>query len=223
MTKAQRTIIISMWAVTALAAVGLGGLIWMMRSNQAATMGTPQILPLDTSVTAGTENSRLPALFDSPEFSLTDENGKTFSSDQLRGKIWVADFIFTNCDSLCPMMTAHLAEFQKLTRGSDVQMVSFTVDPDRDNPAALKKYGQNALADESRWHFLTGTRAQTWDISKAMKLAVGPDRGDQVMHSSHFLLVDGAGHVRGIYDSNEAGFLSKLVDDANWLARPPRN
>ncbi len=98
-------------------------------------------------------------------------------------------------------------------------MVSFTVDPDRDKPPVLKKYGQRAGADESRWHFLTGSRVQTWDISKAMKLAVGPDRGDQVMHSSHFLLVDGAGHVRGIYDSNEAGFLTKLIDDAKWLSQ----
>jgi len=103
------------------------------------------------------------------------------------------------------------------TAGSDVQMVSFSVDPENDRPPVLKQYAATNGADESRWHFLTGTRAQTWAISEGMNLAVGPDDGKQVFHSSHFLLIDAAGQVRGVYDSNDAGFMNKLVFDATHL------
>jgi protein SCO1/2 len=199
MDKRVKRIIITMWGVTALAAVALGGVVWMMRSSNQA--------------------SELPALFDAPSFALTDQNNQPFDSKSLRGKVWVADFVFTHCAGICPMMTRHMAEFQKATSGSVVQMVSFSVDPERDTPAALKEYAAAAKADELRWHFLTGaTRPQLWQIAKGMNLAVGEDTGDQVMHSSHFLLVDGEGKVRGVYDSSDATFMPKLVADANRLS-----
>jgi protein SCO1/2 len=205
-------IIIAMWAVTAIAAVGLCGMIWVAHSRQ-----TIASVPVDLNDPLPETAGPLPILFDAPKFDLIDQNAKPFSSDQMHGKIWVADFIFTQCNSLCPLMTQNMADFQKKTARSDVQMLSFSVDPETDRPPVLKDYAAKNGADESRWHFLTGTRAQTWAVSEGMKLAVGPDDGKQVFHSSHFLLIDANGHVRGIYDSNDAGFMNKLVSDATHL------
>jgi cytochrome oxidase Cu insertion factor (SCO1/SenC/PrrC family) len=207
----QRTLLIALWATTGIAVVCMGALPWVL--NHRANVAPPHAM--ETS-----ETSSLPILFDAPPFSLTDENGKPFDSSQLAHQVWIADFVFTHCAGICPMMTQNLARFQKLTPGSSVQMVSFSVDPEHDTPAVLKAYGAEVKADESRWHFLTGTRAQTWEISKGMKLAVGPDTGDQVMHSSHFLLVDGDGKVRGIYDADDANFMKKLIDDSASLSSP---
>jgi protein SCO1/2 len=201
----KRTMLIALWVTTGLAVVCMGALPWML--NHRGMAEVPQTIVV--------QDSGLPVLFDAPSFSLTDENGKPFDSSQLAGKVWIADFIFTHCAGICPMMTENLARFQKLTPGSSVEMVSFSVDPEHDTPQVLKKYGAEVKADESRWHFLTAAhRSQIWEISKGMKLAVGPDTGDQVMHSSHFLLVDGHGKVRGIYDADTAGFMQKLIDDS---------
>lgn len=217
MRRNMRILLVGMWIVAGVAAAGLAGTALLIRASERNQVSGP--VALDQSLSAGDAGQNLPVMFDAPAFSLHDENGATFSSNQLHGRVWVADFIFTNCNSLCPLMTRSMAQFQKMTADAPaIEMVSFTVDPDRDTPAVLHDYAVTNGADLTRWHFLTGTRDQTWDISKAMKLAVEPDRGSQVMHSSHFLLVDQNGHVRGVYDSNTGGFLAKLVADAKQLA-----
>jgi protein SCO1/2 len=218
MKNKQRSLMAMIGTAAVLVVIALGATLWLLRADDttASAMPAARILPNPASSDA---SAPLPVLFDAPSFSLTDQNGKSFGSDQLHGKVWVADFVFTECQGLCPMMTQHLAEFQKLTPNSPVQMVSFSVDPEHDTPAVLKGYATDAKADQTRWHFLTGTQTQTWEISKAMKLAVGPDKGNQVIHSSHFLLVDGKGQVRGVYDTEGPGFdLNKLAADANTLA-----
>jgi protein SCO1/2 len=202
MDRRVKRIVIAMWSMAAVAAVAVGAAAWMTRAGNApAASAAP-----------------LPVLFDAPPFSLTDQNGQTFDSTQLHGKVWVADFIFSNCAGICPMMTQHMREFQNRTGGWPVQLVSFSVDPEHDTPAALKQYATAATSDESRWHFLTGeSRAKLWEICTAMKLAVGPDTNNQVMHSNHFLLIDGDGHVRATYNSEQQGFMDELIADARKL------
>ncbi len=174
-------ILVAMWIVTAVAAVGLAGMIWITHSRGSTAAANPQNPidpPIETQLTGP-----LPVLFDAPKFALTDQNAKPFSNDQLHGKIWVADFIFTQCNSLCPLMTQNMANFQKKSAGSGVQMVSFSVDPENDTPPILKDYAAKNGADESRWHFLTGTRAlaKPGAVSQGMKRSpVGPDDGKQV-------------------------------------------
>lgn len=210
-------ILSAMWLVTAVAAIGLTSMIWIVHSRES-TAAASATTPLNyNDLSAENQEGPLPILFDAPQFALIDQDAKPFSNEQLRGKVWVADFVFTQCNSLCPLMTQNMANFQKKTVGSGVQMVSFSVDPENDRPPVLKEYAAKNGADESRWHFLTGTRAQTWAVSEGMKLAVGPDDGKQVFHSSHFLLIDADGHARGVYDSNDAGFMNKLVFDATHL------
>src|SRR5437899_505119 len=107
-----KRIIIMMWAVAGVAAVVLGGTIWKMRSRAASA---PPVSPVGslTAVTTPQASSALPVLFNAPTFALTDQNGQPFDTARLRGKVWVADFVFTHCAGICPMMTKHLADFQK--------------------------------------------------------------------------------------------------------------
>lgn len=212
MQRNTKLLIIGMWAITGIAAVGLGGTLLLLRSGPQPA---GHAIVVDDSPTAGADT--LPKLFNVPAFTLNDENGQPFSDQSLRGKVWVADFIFTHCPSLCPLMTRSMYDLQQMTAGTGLQLVSVSVDPERDTPPVLKQYATDNKADLSRWHFLTGSKDATWDLSKGMKLAVQPDRGSSVMHSSHFLLVDRAGHVRGVYDSGTAGFLTQLAHDAQQL------
>jgi cytochrome oxidase Cu insertion factor (SCO1/SenC/PrrC family) len=211
MQKNLKIILVGLWVVAGFTVGGVAAGVWWYRQRPgvaAVTMGTAPELAAN----------HLAPMYDAPAFALTDENGKPFGSGQLSGEVWVADFVFTTCTGLCPMMTEQMHEFQKLTDGSGIQMVSFSVDPEHDTPAALLAYANMNGADLSRWHFLTGEKETLWQISNGMKLAVGAgDSNHQVMHSSHFLLVDASGHVRGVYDYKDAGYLKRLVNDANSL------
>jgi protein SCO1/2 len=160
-------------------------------------------------------------LFHTPAFVLTDQDGKSFSDVDLRGKAYICDFIFTTCGSACPMMSQKLAGVQKQTP-AELQLVSFTVNPEHDTPAVLKAYAATYGADLSRWHFLTGTPVQMTTTVRAMNIAVTPATDhDPIGHSEKFLLVDGDGNVRGIYDSNDDKSMRDLIIDSSWLATTP--
>lgn len=211
-----KAILIIMWVVAGLGVGVVAAGVWFFRQHDAAPQARIYSDPSDTDQAA-----RLQTMFDAPGFKLTDQEGAAFDSTQLHGKVWVADFVFTGCTGLCPLMTQQMGEFQNQTTGSPVQMVSFSVDPQNDTPPVLKTYAQQNKADLSRWHFLTGDKETLWQISNAMKLAVGQGDNHQIMHSSHFLLVDRNGHVRGVYDYKDAGFMAKLVADAGTLVSEP--
>ena len=214
-----RVILVGMWLVAALAVGGVGAAVWLLRDRSAAP--AVRFTPAADDAAAP-----LPVLFDAPPFTLTDQDGRPFGSDRLRGHVWVADFVFTHCTSFCPLMTSSMAAFQQQSAAAgmaDVRMASFTVDPDRDTPPVLKAYAAANGADLARWAFLTGTQKQMWDLSAGMKLSVGPGdtlggpAGMQVMHSSHFLLIDQKGHVRGVYDFKDAAYLKQLLSDAKRI------
>jgi protein SCO1/2 len=211
-----KTILITMWVIAGLGVGVVAAGVWFLREHDGAQGAAPQA-KLYADPSDADQATRLRPMFDAPDFKLIDQEGAAFGSAQLHGKVWVADFVFTGCSGLCPLMTQQMSEFQKQTAGSPVQMVSFSVDPKNDTPPVLAKYAQQYKADLSRWHFLTGEKQTLWQISNAMKLAVGPGDDHQIMHSSHFLLVDRNGHVRGVYDYKDAGFMARLVADAAAL------
>jgi protein SCO1/2 len=157
------------------------------------------------------------SLFNVPPITLTDQDDRTFSTAQLLGHPWVADFIFTSCAGTCPIMTHQMAEVQKNTPGS-VDLVSFTVDPEHDTPAILKEYGQGNHADFSRWHFLTGTKQQMAEAAYAMKISVRPaDKDYALTHSEKLLLINRFGDVVGIYDGTSPQDVARLTADAAKL------
>ena len=157
-----------------------------------------------------------------PPFQLIDQNGQVFGSADLVGKIWIADFIYTMCPGPCPMISTRMSELQKPLEKSDVHLVSFSVDPERDTPGVLRGYAEKLNAQPQRWTFLTGSRAAIYNLSRnGFKLAVsdGSDAKGIPVHSSRMILVDRAGTIRGYYDAVEPDAITKLLADTNHLLR----
>jgi protein SCO1/2 len=157
-------------------------------------------------------------------FTFTDQDGQPFGSSQLAGKTWVADFVFTRCMGPCPLITAHMVELQKKFSGKkNLAFVSFSVDPDFDKPAVLKKYAATYGADASSWKFLTGKSDDIYPfIRNNFKLAVAPNDEAKpgeidILHSTYFALVDGAGQLRGFYNSVDPAAVDRLRGDIKKL------
>lgn len=173
----------------------------------------------------------LPVLGTLPEFELTDSSGRAVSRADLAGRIWVADFIFTSCAGVCPVLSARMAEIQRELgeRGIDARLVSFSVDPARDTPAILSEYAARYGADPSVWWFLTGERDTLYDlIGKGFLLSVaerepdeaGRDDGHELItHSDRLVLVDGKGRIRGYYHGTDRAAAEALLGDLQRLAR----
>ena len=162
-----------------------------------------------------------------PQFQLTNQDGQPFGSAQLAGKIWIAGFIFTTCPGPCPMITSRMADLQRPLEKSDVQLVSFTVDPDTDTPEVLREYAQRVDAASGRWHFLTGEQNAIYDLmQQGFKLAVADRAAEDggPVHSTRTVLVDRRGTIRGYYDILAPDGVTKLLADTSKLLReqPPK-
>ncbi|KAF0244817.1 MAG: ASPIC/UnbV domain-containing [Planctomycetota bacterium] len=208
---------------------------WCGIAVLVATLGTlaacDKSKPTPPPVPAGPVPRKPPVLGQSPEFLLFDQGGKVFSSEDLLGKFWVADFIFTKCAGTCIGMTASMgrlrAEMQKRKEFQGVHSVSFSVDPDTDTPPVLAAYAARSGADSAGWTFLTGTRDAIWKLCKeGMKLPVEDAPAGEtkmpIVHSQNFILIDREGAIRGYYDGlTEEGCKSLLADLALAVAEPP--
>jgi protein SCO1 len=147
-------------------------------------------------------------LFELPDFQLTERGGKTIGRDDLKGKVWIASFVFVHCCGPCPQISGTMARLQQeLADLPDLRLVTFTVDPERDTQAALREYAKHFGADEERWLFLTGDKARIHELSeKGFKLAVAEAQGsartpgNEFEHSTRLILVDRQGRVRGYFD-----------------------
>ncbi|MGP4080760.1 SCO family protein [Pseudalkalibacillus sp. R45] len=139
--------------------------------------------------------------FEVQSFNYTNQDGETVSLEDLKGKVWVVDFIFTSCNTVCPPMTNSMANLQKNIEKAgleDVQIVSFSVDPEVDTPKKLKEFGIKHHADFSNWHFLTGYEQGEIEAftEESFKAAVQKtSASDQVSHGTSFYLVDQNGTV----------------------------
>ena len=148
-----------------------------------------------------------------------------FGTDQLTGKIWIGNFIFTRCTATCPAQTANLVtlrkRLEKLPGGADVELISITVDPDYDTPDVLAAYGEQAGADTEHWHFLSGSREEIWRLCKTgFKLAVDdapPDANTLILHSDKFILVDRRGRIRGFFAGTTAEGIATIHEAVGHL------
>lgn len=157
-----------------------------------------------------------------PPFQLTNQNGQPFGSSNLANKIWIADFIFTSCPGPCPMISSRMSELQKPLEKTDVHLVSFSVDPEKDTPDVLRGYAEKLNAQTGRWDFLTGNKKAIYELlQKGFKLAVadGAEETGMPIHSTRMVLVDRHGQIRGYYDGLAADAVTKLLADTNHLLR----
>jgi len=165
-----------------------------------------------------------------PSFAFTDQNGETFSSEQLNGKIYVVDFFFTSCPSICPIMTANMTKIhERFAHYEDFEIISLTVDPTRDTPETLKEYAVNRKIDSPKWHFLTGEKDSLYSVAyKFLSSAMEDDSAPGgFLHTEYFALIDKEGNMRsreddngniiGVYDGTNAAHINDLIDDIKIL------
>lgn len=186
-----------------------------MANHQPPSDGGPVSPDLPSVPTGG-----LPVYGRVPDFTLIDQAGQPLTLASLKGRPWIADFIFTSCAGTCPQMTARMSSLQGKIP-PEVHLVSVSVDPERDTPPVLAEYAARHGADPARWHFLTGKpEAIVPLVSQGFRLsyAEGTDPAEPIIHSIRFVLVDGGGAIRGYYDSTEPAQLDRLVRDAGALS-----
>ena len=198
-----------LWGVLALVIVGiLGANLWsFVHQKSGTTAESPIVL------------SELATHRQLPDFSLTDQRGVPFALSDLQDKVWVADFIFTSCGTICPPMTVEMARLQDEFAAADLHFVSFSVDPERDTPEVLTRYADYYGADGGRWSFLTGQKEAIYQLAhEGFNLATG-HRGSEILHSTRFVLVDQNQQVRGYYDSRSKAHLQQLRQDMQTLLK----
>lgn len=169
------------------------------------------------------------------DFSLLSQGGEVFQRNDLLGSIWIADFVFTNCASSCPMMTSALQDIAaELPENAHVKLVSISVDPERDTPQRLREYMQihgvrasNDAASVTDWVFLTGDKDAIYDlVANGFHLSVRDisretqgDATEPILHSTRFVLVDRQGRIRGYYNGLDESGRAELLRDVKILAR----
>lgn len=168
----------------------------------------------------------LPIISQVPEYELISENGQRFGSKDLRGRVYLANFVFARCPSVCPKMLGELEKIQKRVRGTGkkVAIVTFTVDPENDNETALFNLARKHKANPFTWTFLTGSDKEAMFKLYRDGFKVGVEQNPKNMfdiaHSEKIVLVDGENRVRGYY-SFETNDVNKLMIDVGLLINRP--
>ena len=159
-----------------------------------------------------TSSSKLPVLGGVQDFLLYDSHGDPVGRDELQGKVWVADFIFTSCSGICPVITKNMAKLHRIFLENDgVRLVSISVNPETDSSEILAQYARKHNADTRRWYFLTGPRDAIQSLSvKSFKIG---SVEDPIFHSDRFVLVDRHSRIRGYYNGTKEEDLETLMKD----------
>jgi protein SCO1/2 len=155
------------------------------------------------------------------DFSLINQNGKVITQKDYEGKIYVADFFFTTCGSICPVMTGNMVAIQKaFLNNPKVMILSHTVTPEIDSVPVLKKYALEKGVVDSKWNLVTGDKKEIYSLARKSYLAVKlgkPNELYDMVHTENFVLVDSQRRVRGFYDGTKEEDISRLIDDIKWL------
>lgn len=155
------------------------------------------------------------------DFSLTNQNGETVTQEDYKDKIYIADFFFTTCPTICPVMTKNMVSIQeRIKDDDDVMLLSHSVTPQIDSVAQLKKYALEKGVDDSKWNLVTGDKKQIYELARKSYLAVKEDGdgGDyDMIHTENFILVDKQRRIRGFYDGTKKEDVAKLMGDLEIL------
>ena len=152
-----------------------------------------------------------------PPFSFTDQDGKIVNNSLVDHKVWVADFFFSRCGSVCPKMNQHLQQVQKVFSGNNnFKIVSFTCDPKNDTPRTLNRYAERYTSDHVQWLFVTGNKERLYHFARK-GLGIVATEGDggvnDFIHSQNLVLIDKQGYIRGYYDGLENNSVNQLILD----------
>ena len=161
------------------------------------------------------------------DFKLINHNGDTISQADYADKIYVADFFFTTCPTICPVMTANMADIQQIIKGDDeVMLLSHSVTPEIDSVPQLKKYALEKGVIDAKWNLVTGDKKQIYELARKSYLAVLTD-GDggpyDMIHTENFILVDKERRIRGFYDGTSSDEVAQLLEDLKVFKSSYRN
>ena len=155
-----------------------------------------------------------------PNFQFTDQDGNTVDSNTIKGRIFVADFFFTSCPSICPKMMKEMdMVYDKYKDNKDVIILSYSIDPVRDSVARLKNYERKIGFESSKWHLLTGNKDSIYSLADKflVSAAEDPDAPGGHIHSGNFILVDKHKRIRGYYNGVDEASVQKLMDEMDVL------
>ncbi len=156
-----------------------------------------------------------------PAFSFVNQDGKTVTQKDFDGKIYVADFFFVTCPTICPIMKKNMLEvYQAYKNSPDIRILSHSIDPEHDTPAVLKQYAQDIGATGDTWQFVTGDREAIYEIGEKHYLVTAKADSSApggYIHSGAFVLVDKDKHIRGMYDGTTKEGTEKLIADIETL------
>ncbi|WP_159022249.1 SCO family protein [Formosa sp. L2A11] len=157
------------------------------------------------------------------DFSLINQNGKIITQDDYKDKIYVADFFFTTCQTICPIMTDHMAKIQKeILNDDEVMLLSHSVTPQIDSVAQLKRYAIEKGVNDAKWNLVTGDKKQIYELARKSYMAVKTvGNGDEfdMIHTENFMLIDKKKQIRGYYDGTDPEAINKLLKDIEILKR----
>lgn len=159
------------------------------------------------------------------DFQLINQNGQTITQNDYKDKIYVADFFFTTCQTICPIMTSHMADVQKAILNDDeVMLLSHTVTPEIDTVEQLKRYAIEKGVNDAKWNLVTGDKKQIYELARKSYLAV-KDEGDggmyDMIHTENFMLIDKKKQIRGYYDGTNSEDIERLLNDIKILKQEP--
>lgn len=161
------------------------------------------------------------------DFRLINQNGDTITEEDYKNKIYVADFFFTTCQTICPIMTDHMSKIQQeLIADKEVLLLSHSVTPEIDSVAQLKRYAQEKGVNPSKWNLVTGDKKQIYELARKSYMAV-KDVGDggpfDMIHTENFMLIDKERQIRGYYDGTDPKEIVRLLDDIKTLKASYKN
>lgn len=157
------------------------------------------------------------------DFSFINQNGKTITQDDYKDKVYVADFFFTTCPTICPKMTDNMIWLQnQIKDNADVKLLSFSVTPDIDSVSVLKEYALEKGVIDSKWNLLTGDKKDIYYLARKSYLVVKTGKPEELydmVHTENFVLVDRKKRIRGFYDGTNLEEVKKLLEDINFLCQ----
>jgi protein SCO1/2 len=165
------------------------------------------------------------------DFSFVNQNGLTITQEEVKGKVYVAEYFFTTCGTICPKMNEQMKRVQMAyADNDDVRILSFTVNPEVDTVEQMKQYAEGHGAKDGQWHFLTGTREKLYELARKSFFILKPaeaqnlgDAGSDFIHTNNFVLVDREKRIRGYYDGTSEKEVSKLIKDMQRLLNDDRD
>lgn len=209
------------WILLAFASIWIAGMVVvypMLKKQQRLQVYQPSdINPqlVDTDMQRTAKAHRI------AEFKLIDQTGDTVTNDDFKDKIYVSDFFFTTCPSICPKMTANLSELAELYKAdNDIMFLSHSVTPEKDSVPVLAAYGEKYGADPSKWKLVTGPKKHIYELARRSYFAVTTegDGGERdFIHTENFILVDKERKIRGFYDGTSKEDMDRLKDDITIL------